>query len=774
MSQTKPELIETIAFRCKHCGKKLLKAQKLSGIQITCHECAGEIIVPEKSDRSIDPEKTVAETTRTDLLAAKTKSAPEDRILFWCSYCGQKYRLPQHLAGKAGSCDSCQNDFVIPGVSQTKPELKKTVGFPCGHCGRKILQAQELAGTEIACYECGENNIVPEKSKKTLIQRITPASLAEPFIAVETTRTDMPAAVPAAKTEPAAKDKILFWCGHCGQKYRLPRQLTGKAGICAKCQNYLFIPQVSQTKPELENTLVFPCKYCGTKIRKARKLAGTEVKCGKCARKVTVPEKSRISALAKAGSTPEDRILFWCDSCGQKYRLPQHLAGKSGTCDKCENDFVIPQVSQIKPKLKKMVVFPCEHCGKKLWKAQELAGTKIECSQCGGKIIVPAESEISALEQTGLSLGNKILFWCSCCGQKYRLPRQLAGKSATCDKCCNDLLIPAVSQTEPILVETIVFPCVHCKAKLRKVKKFAGREIVCHECGGKVLVPRKSQKSLIQRVSPVKLLEAFIVAEKTRTDLVTVGRKPVQVPVELKVSGGAKASDKAEVTKETQSSIHSSARASSFHRMPPSPEPRIIITEDPPTIHKIKNYFQKKAEKYFIFAVLVVFTDYLIDTYGESHRSPKPFILLSTFAIAAIILLATWNYVTLKPPNETSKCRYNIACIKCKKSEIRRFEDITRQTCSTCSQPVGLVYHCKKCKKYFVYDEAKSRRELKAKNRRDAKRKARKNGTELKVENTIFSNSILIKCPFCRSENVAYVTVREAERLTKKYGKKKK
>lgn len=320
-------------------------------------------------------------------------------------------------------------------------------------------------------------------------------------------------------TESTEEEQILFWCPECGQKYRLPKDSAGETGICFKCKAYLFIPSKSQEKPVPTKMIVFACAHCGSKQRKARKLAGTEVKCVECGEKNIVPEKSKISSLAKDGDEPEDRILFWCHYCGQKYRLPKHLSGKPGKCDRCHNGFIIPDETQTKPTLKETTVFPCEHCGQKQWKATEQVGEEIECKKCGKKSIVPSESKISPLTKTETDEKSRIFFWCSHCGQKYRLPGEMAGKTANCDKCQNDFVIPIESQVKPERKESITFPCEHCGKKIKKTKDLAGTQVNCRECGRENIVPEKSKKSLFDLISSREKNDPFITAEATRMNL---------------------------------------------------------------------------------------------------------------------------------------------------------------------------------------------------------------------------------------------------------------
>jgi len=320
-------------------------------------------------------------------------------------------------------------------------------------------------------------------------------------------------------TESNTEEQVLFWCPECGQKYRLPKNSGGETGICFKCKEFLFIPTKSQEKPPPIKNIVFPCAHCGSKQRKSRKNIGTEVKCSECGEKNTVPEKSKISSLAKEGDVPEERILFWCHYCGQKYRLPKHLAGKSGNCDRCRNDFIIPDETQDKPTVKETTVFPCKHCGQKQWKAIELVGQEVECSKCSQKNIVPDESKIAPLTKPEIKEKNRIFLWCNHCGQKYRLPGSMAGKTATCDKCQNDIIIPVESQVKPERKEMLIFPCDHCGIKIQKPKNLAGTEINCRECGRENTVPEKSQKSLFDMMRSKKAVDPFLNAEATRMNL---------------------------------------------------------------------------------------------------------------------------------------------------------------------------------------------------------------------------------------------------------------
>jgi DNA-directed RNA polymerase subunit RPC12/RpoP len=665
-----------------------------------------------------------------DQINKKETPTPDDRILIWCHYCGQKYRLRPELSGKTGTCDECNNDFLIPSISQIKTELKKSISFRCEHCNKKLLKPEKLAGIEITCHGCDKKVTVPEN----IDEEHSPIDLLEPYLVAETTRTDLKISVPTQDTE-SLEEKILFWCNCCGQKYRLPRRLDGKSGICAKCKNFLFIPHVSQSKPELKKTISFPCKHCGKKQLKARELAGTETTCYHCSKKYVIPAKSKKSLIqivnpisllepflvAETTRTdipvPDDKILFWCSHCGQKYRLPRNLNGKAGICTKCQNYLFIPHVSQTRPKLEWSVVFPCKYCGQKLRKARKLAGTEAKCKHCSRKVIIPEKSKISVLPEKGSSLEERILFWCSYCAQKYRLPKHLAGKTGTCDNCQKHFVIPKVSQIKPDLKNTIIFPCVDCDKTLWEAEDLIGVEVQCSRCGEGNIVPEKSEKSLIQKLDYEKDFGTPVVPKAMAGD-----------PIKPMFSSDSQTVRKASSNKSSNASVITP-------ELKPAPphKKQLVITDKPPIIHRMKNYFHEKAEKYFIFAMIVIVLDHISDKIEAKHHPSKAFVTFCTFTITGIILLGTWNFVMSAPSEKTINSRYNITCRKCGHNEIRRFKNVAKQTCSKCHNHVSFTYKCDKCDKSFAYNE-----------------------TKRKTENAS-NNPDIIKCPFCHSEDNHYL-----------------
>jgi len=369
---------------------------------------------------------------------------------------------------------------------------------------------------------------------------------------------------------------------------------------------------------------------------------------------------------------------------------------------------------------------------------------------------------------------ESIVFWCSYCKQKYSLPHNLSGKKSFCNNCKNDLFIPSISQTKPQFKESIIFACKHCKHKLWKLPKLIGEKIFCHDCGNENIVPEKSEKSLLQKITPVKLQNALIASEQTKMNMVVVGQPP-----EDKKKAEPLPKDEPEKPKKKKFKIvyntdpideKEKERKRDLPTVDDYIGPQIIITEETPNIHKIKGYFQKKAEKYFIFAIFVLLIDYIIKNYGNGQRPSKAFTLFCVFTVSAIILLIAWNYVMYVPPSKTNKCRYNVTCTKktCELNKVRRFENVAKGKCSKCSSKVGLAYRCKACKKSFAYNEEAVKSKIKAKIQKEAERLrkwyGKKAKEKIKERSTLFNNRVIKKCPHCNSEDVHYVTVKQAEK----------
>ncbi|MDD5597401.1 MAG: hypothetical protein PHV82_05620, partial [Victivallaceae bacterium] len=248
-------------------------------------------------------------------------------------------------------------------------------------------------------------------------------------------------------------------------------------------------------------------------------------------------------------------------------------------------------------------------------------------------------------------------------------------------------------------------------------KELAGTVIECVRCGEENVVPETSSFSLPDKLDTGHFSD--------------MGRPPstmVGDPITAGVSSRRRLSSQG-----AYPAIPADEPASPTAGEPePSRRTQIIITDNPPQIHKIKNYFHQKAEKYFLMAIAVILVDYLVDLYESERRPSKAFTTFCAFSCAAIILLGTWNFVMAAPKVDDPLCRYNIICSDGHR-EIRRFKDINKQYCSKCRKPMGFTYHCNACGKDFPYRPSSARKK------------------------TAGSSPAAAECPFCHSTDTKYV-----------------
>lgn len=173
------------------------------------------------------------------------------------------------------------------------------IRFRCKNCCQKYELADEWAGKVSECLRCGIAMQVPEiESQKC----DTLESFAPPD---DITRQDniRQIQIVSATTRTGTADDIIFRCKLCSQKYRLPKALAGQVATCAKCKKNMIVPSGSEAfagetlKPE--NSVVFWCKTCGAKYRLNKKLTGQQVECTRCKSSFSVPDVSETAPPPK-------------------------------------------------------------------------------------------------------------------------------------------------------------------------------------------------------------------------------------------------------------------------------------------------------------------------------------------------------------------------------------------------------------------------------------------------------------------------------------------
>jgi hypothetical protein len=681
--------------------------------------------------------------------------------------------LPKTLAGKTGTCDRCFNDFVIPDQTQDKPQLKKTVVFPCKFCGQKQWRETSSIGQKVPCVRCGEKIEVPENFDQT--------TLLKPEI-----------------TEP---ERILFWCAHCGQKYRLPKKLAGKKATCDRCQNDFIIPHESQSQPSPDDIITFPCENCGQKVRKSKTLAGKKFTCRECGRRGIIPLKSKKSLIEIVSQKKILKPFVSADSTKKKFPSSHPNA----------NDEVRTQISTTPVSAAK---FEPPSPVQRLRDLKAGVPLKVEI------VSVSREAKSTSAKPLRVELISD--------GDQNRLIEALLGSKATKEqnKILETLLEDKTAKEKNELLKALLEEKKNkkenepeAKGKTPDFKKKDAKNTLSKEKTNKpgfvpkpssnarksstftpappkiILKPKqedidnvpvetipdnKQEGSLFEPTKQIKLSRKSIVSDLNKAEAETETESGQTPEAEGKSN---KLSVEELVQKRTNGEEAPAAKAPPKFKRPkfkpldgnnedkvPKVEdylsPQIVITEDPPAIHKIKNYFQQKAEKYFFFALLTIFVDYLIDTYGDDYRPSKTFIFFCTFVIAGIIALATWKYVTYEPPDNATNCPYNVKCTnkKCKFHGIHRFKDIYNQLCPKCSKPLGLIYRCRNCGREFIFNEKEERQKNRKELLKITKIKQKWHGGKIKFQKTMYNNHLVKKCPVCQSTDIFYVTVKMAEK----------
>lgn len=148
-----------------------------------------------------------------------------------------------------------------------------------------------------------------------------------------------------------------------------------------------------------------------------------------------------------------DRIRWNCSGCGQLFKSPPQNAGKQVVCT-CGLELMIPVPDQSVGTLKNP----------------------------------PAEIRSEPVQLAG----DRILWNCPECDQRYKTPARMAGKNITCTTCTTRIQVPTpeVPETEP---ERLRWACGGCDLTFQTTTALAGQIIECPSCQAAIPVPDGSE-----------------------------------------------------------------------------------------------------------------------------------------------------------------------------------------------------------------------------------------------------------------------------------------
>jgi len=272
--------------------------------------------------------------------------AAPDKILFVCTACGYRARIPDRYAGKSVLCPGCQ------AVQMAAPEIV-TSDHPSTGSTVSVSRLESAGGAATSTVAA-------------------PAVSAAAVTATASTPTPAAAAVTTAdvpvKPSEVAKDKLVFTCASCGYKARLAAHYAGKSIRCPKCEQPQVVAQASQPGPmlaslsddeavfggaERPDRMRFVCGACGYKARIPAKYAGSPILCPSCKGvqiahpapeaeatgktvAVSVVTTAKVGeARAPRGAMTNVGIQFTCAACGYQSRISPSCVGDAIYCPDC-------------------------------------------------------------------------------------------------------------------------------------------------------------------------------------------------------------------------------------------------------------------------------------------------------------------------------------------------------------------------------------------------------------------------------------------------------
>ncbi len=252
---------------------------------------------------------------------------PSGKMLFTCNACGYRARIPERYSGKEVHCPRCQVVQVaqigiggnMTGQTLTFQNLKAayvgeqtamksvekpddTVRFHCEACQYSASLAAKHAGSSIRCPGCGASQAVAVKADGGAAKAGDSGSFAAP-------------------KPPANEDRILFTCGDCDYKARIPARYSGRSVLCPGCGKA--VPASATVAAQVANLETAPAPTGNTTI--LNRVTATPAPDG----------QPQTGALTRVG------MQFTCRNCGYQSRISPSCAGGVIYCPSCRGEQLV-------------------------------------------------------------------------------------------------------------------------------------------------------------------------------------------------------------------------------------------------------------------------------------------------------------------------------------------------------------------------------------------------------------------------------------------------
>lgn len=307
-----------IDFACPDCGHRSRYPLVHGGKPVPCPACKKVHVIPASTSPSASP------TVAPQAPAVAKPAGDAEKILFVCSSCGCRARIPAQYAGMAVRCPTCDvaqiaNPEGSVGTTGRTVQLSKmptatrattvrpgNILFICSQCNFEAQLAKHYVSKAIRCPGCHAPQVVAGAAPAE-----GGASALEPV---------------AADGAPASDPR--FICVACGYRARIPTQYMGLAVTCPKCETAQIASPEESESPSTGDTVSI------ARIKTVEELpAGAHG---------AVPTISQGTAGAPipastvlAGAAGGDKVRFTCSACGFKARIPAAYAGQSIHCPGC-------------------------------------------------------------------------------------------------------------------------------------------------------------------------------------------------------------------------------------------------------------------------------------------------------------------------------------------------------------------------------------------------------------------------------------------------------
>ena len=344
-------------------------------------------------------------------------------------------------------------------------DLLDGIDFACPDCGHRSRYPLVHSGKSVACPSCKRNHMIPAPASESAL----PAALA-------------PA---VAKPVTGETEKILFVCGSCHYRARIPGQYAGMAVRCPSCDAAQIanpdssggttgstvqlskVPTAGHKTTIRAGNILFICSLCNFEAQLAKHYVGKAIRCPGCHAPQVVagePPTKDPSALERnataAGETaaPASDPRFICVGCGYRARIPSQYMGLAVTCPKCDTVQIATPEDQEGPSTGDTVSIPrmkTAEDGAKIANPQVTTSTGFTSRTMAIKptpamptamptATAPASAVVPVKNTATLSgsgdkstekASDKVRFTCSACGFKARIPSAYAGENIHCPGC---------------------------------------------------------------------------------------------------------------------------------------------------------------------------------------------------------------------------------------------------------------------------------------------------------------------------------------------------